>query len=69
MQPPDANANEVLGYASGVSWFVRFGITLAELREISDEELAIMFPQGLVAGLFPASCALLKRKRRRGYSE
>jgi hypothetical protein len=63
--PRGVKANEVLGYGSTVSWFAEFAITRTELRGISGEELAIMFPQGLVAGLSRAGCALLERKRRR----
>jgi hypothetical protein len=65
MEPRGAKAIEVLGYGSTVRWFAKFAITRAEVLDISDEELAIMFPQGLVAGLSRAGCALLERKRRR----
>jgi hypothetical protein len=65
MRSPGVNTDEVLGYSSTVSWFVKFAITRAEVRAISGEELAIMFPQGLVGGLSRTGCALLERKRRR----
>ena len=58
-------ASGVLGYSSTVTWFSKFAITPDEFRDISAEELAIMFPQGLVGGLSRAGCALLERKRRR----
>jgi hypothetical protein len=64
VQPPLAKANEVLGYSSTVSWFAKFDPTPAELRSVSANELAIMFPQGLVAGISRAGCALLERRRR-----
>jgi hypothetical protein len=66
MQSRGVKTNEVLGYSSTVSWFAKFAITRAELRDISSEELAIMFPQGLVAGLSDAGRVLLERKLRRG---
>jgi hypothetical protein len=58
-------ADEVIGYSETVSWFEKFGPTPSELRGLSGEELAILFPQGLIAGLSGAGRALLERKRRR----
>ncbi len=65
-QSPGECANEVLGYRDTVSWFFKFDLSPAERRDISAEDLAIMFPQGLVAGLSFKGRALLERKRRRG---
>jgi len=58
-------ADGVLGYKETVSWFAKFDPTPAELRGLSEEELAILFPQGLIAGLSAAGRTLLERKRRR----
>jgi len=59
------SADELLGYSDTVEWFARFDPAPSELRDLSGEELAVLFPQGLIAGLSGAGCALLERKRRR----
>jgi len=58
-------ADEVLGYSDTVEWFAKFDPAPSELRDLSAEELVVLFPQGLIAGLSGAGCALLERKRRR----
>jgi hypothetical protein len=58
-------ADGVLGYSETVSWFAKFDPTASELRGLSGEEFAILFPQGLIAGLSAAGRELLERKRRR----
>ena len=58
-------ADGVLGYNETVTWFAKFGPTRSELHGLSEEELAILFPQGLIAGLSATGRALLERKRRR----
>jgi hypothetical protein len=65
MQLRGERGGGVLGYGETVSWFAKFNPTPSELRGLSGEELAILFPQGLIAGLSAAGRALLERKRRR----
>ncbi len=65
MHPEGKRADGVLGYSDTVSWLAKFNPAPSELRGLSAEELAILFPQGLIAGLSAAGCALLEEKRRR----